>query len=172
MPAIAAMSDTISRGLVGVSSQTSRVRSVIAAAHRVEIGGIDRRDREIEAREHAIQQPEGAAVDVERHDDLVVRPQIGVQHRVLGGEARREHRAVLDAFELGEHLFEPLARRIVGARVIEAQVDAGTLLLVGRRLVDRRDQRAGRRIARLRGMNGAGGEMHWFHGSRFQRSMS
>ena len=87
MSAIASMSDTIRRGLVGVSSQTSRVRSVIAAAHGVEIGGIDRRDREIEAREDAIQQPERAAVDVERHDDLVVRPQVGVQHRVFGGEA-------------------------------------------------------------------------------------
>ena len=139
-------------------------------AHRVEIRRINRRDGEIEAREDAIQQAERAAVDIERDDDLVVRPQVRVQHRVLGGEARREDRAVRDAFEIGEDLFEPLARRIVGARIVEAQIDAGAFLLVGRGLIDRRDQRAGRRIARLGGMNGAGREMHFrFHGFQGSR---
>ena len=90
---------------------------------------------------------------------------IGVQHRMFGGEARREDRTVGNAFELGQDLFEPLARRIIGARIIEAQIDAGTLLLVGRGLIDRRDERAGCRVARLSGMNRAGCETHFrFHG--------
>ncbi len=49
--AIAAMSDTISRGLVGVSSQTSRVRSVIAARPRRRAIRVSTwRDRQIDSR--------------------------------------------------------------------------------------------------------------------------
>jgi hypothetical protein len=80
---------------------------------------------------------------------VIARAEIRVEDGVLRGEPGRKHRAMPDAFKIGEHVFEPLPCRIIGARIVEPEVDAGALLFVGGRLVDRRDQRARRRIARL-----------------------
>ena len=52
------------------------------------------------------------------------------------------------------------ARRIVRSRIVEAAMTPRRVLLVGRRLEDRRDQRAGLGLRRLSGVNGLGGELH------------
>src|SRR5690606_41275919 len=42
---------------------------------------VNRSRHAAERREHAVQQTEGAAIDVERHDDLVARPEVRLQDR-------------------------------------------------------------------------------------------
>ena len=108
-----------------------------------------------------VEDPVGAAVDVERDDDLVARPEVGLQHRVLRRQPGREHRrSARTSFELGQHRLEPRARRVVRPRVVEAAIDTRLVLLVGGRLEDRRDQRTGLRLRRLSGVNRLGGELH------------
>ena len=63
--------------------------------------------------------------------------------------------AALDRREVG---FERRARRVLRARVLEALVLAERVLHVGRRLEDRRDDRAGGRIGLLAGVDANGGE--------------
>ena len=128
--------------------------------HGLKVRGVDRRDRQVKPREHAREQPIGAAVDVKRHNHFVVRPQVRMQDRVLRRQARGEHRAVPHAFEFGEHLFEPLTGGIVRPRVVKAQVDARLFLLERRGLVDRRHQGPGRRVTGLGRVNGTSGKAH------------
>ena len=125
-----------------------------------EVSGIDRRNPQVESREHPVQQAVSAAIHIDRHDDLIVWPQVGLQHGVLGGEARGEHRPVFDALELRQHRFQPLTGGVVGPRVIEATVDARALLLERRGLVNRRNQRAGGGVTGLSGVDGTSGKTH------------
>jgi hypothetical protein len=107
---------------------------------------VDLPDAAAERLEHFVEDPVGAAVDVERDDDLVARLQVRLEDGVLGRESGPERRAVLHTFELGEYRLEPRTRRVVGARVVEAPVHARFVLLVGRGLEDRGDQRPGFRL--------------------------
>jgi hypothetical protein len=100
------------------------------------------------------------AVHVSGDHDLRPWFQIRAQDRVLGREAGSKHRAVRAAFEIGQHGFEPLPRRIVRPGVVEASVLARSDLLVRRRLKDGRDDRAGFRLGRLTGVNRTGRELH------------
>ncbi len=67
----ASRSTTRSSGLVGDSSQTRRVRSVIAAAIASGSVGSTAVKRQPVALEHLVEEPEGAAVDVLGEDDVV-----------------------------------------------------------------------------------------------------
>src|SRR6478672_10180979 len=58
----------------------------------------------------------------------------------------------------GDVAFDREPRRVLRARVLEALVMADRFLHVGRRLIDRRDDRAGRRIRLLPGVDADGGE--------------
>ena len=65
------------------------------------------------------------------------------------GEAARA------GFEIGDASLQRSARRVGGTRVVVALVHAGARLHVGRRRVDRRHDRAGRRIGLLAGVDRA-----------------
>ena len=73
----------------------------------------------------------------------------GVDGRHAGGERVRR----LPAFDRGDVLLERQPRRVLRPRVLEALVAANLFLHVGGRLVDRRDDRAGRRIGFLAGVD-------------------
>ena len=64
----------------------------------------------------------------------------------------------LAAFDRRQVALERHARRVLRAAVLEALVLAELLLHVGRRLVDRRDDGAGRRIRLLAGVQTDGAE--------------
>ena len=66
--------------------------------------------------------------------------------------------AGLAALDRREVRFERGARRVLRARVLEALVPAELVLHVGRGLIDRRDDRAGRRVGLLAGVNADGRE--------------
>jgi hypothetical protein len=103
--------------------------------------------------------PVDAAVDVgDQHDALARVDQ--VQERRRCAEAGRERDPVLGALEACERLLERDARRVRGARVVVALVDADRLLDVGGGLVDRRDDRAGCRVRILPGMDCTGFKLH------------
>ena len=75
--------------------------------------------------------------------------------------------AALDRREVG---LERHARRVLRAAVLEPLVLAESLLHVGRGLIDRRDDGAGRRIGLLAGMNADSAEARGvgeFHGVSF-----
>ena len=88
----------------------------------------------------------------------VQRVERGCHRRQTGGECP----AARAAFQIGDATFVGEPRRIDRARVIVAFVLAGTFLDVGRRGVNRRHDRAGRRIRFLAGVNRAGGKLLLF----------
>ena len=111
--------------------------------------------RLVDLREH----PVDAAVDVVDRDDAVT--WIDQMHqrrrrRQAGGEGN----AVLGSFERGQARLERGPGWIRGPRVVVALVLANRVLKVGRRLVDRHRQGAGRRIGLLAGVDRAGLELH------------
>ena len=75
---------------------------------------------------------------------------------------------VLGVLERGEALLERRPRRVRDARVVVALVDADRLLHEGRGLVDRRDDRAGRRVGLLPVVDRARLEVHAGDGSPAQ----
>ena len=88
-PTTAAMSTSFSSGLVGLSSQTSRVWSSIASATLSTRVRVDKRETQPGALQHAVEQAERAAVDVVAGDDVVARSS-RCSTRVLGGHAAGE----------------------------------------------------------------------------------
>ena len=111
----------------------------------IELRGVDVAERQPVARQHLVEQPERAAVGVVGDDDVIAgREQLGdrVDRRHARGEGEAGP-AALDRREVG---FERGARRVLRARVLVALVPAELLLHVGGRLVDRRDDRARRRV--------------------------
>ena len=156
----AAMSVTLSSGFDGVSSQTRRValgerpptarpgppaRSTYRASRRA--------GRPVDALEVA----ERAAVDVVADEDLLAR------RRELGDGRRRrraagERDAVAAALEVRHRALEALAGRVLAAGVLVAAAwPPDAVLGEGRRLVDRRRDRAGqpRPARRRRGPRGS-----------------
>ena len=100
------MSTTFSSGFVGVSIQTSRVRSSTCAARFVaDLPRGEVRERValrlVDLREHAV----GAAVDVVDADDALARVD-EVHDRRRRADARREGEPVLGALERGEAQLE------------------------------------------------------------------
>src|SRR5688572_1517598 len=107
-----------------------------------------------------MQQPEGAAVHVDRRQDLVPVLEVRLENCMLRRQAGAKHRSVGAAFEVGEHGLEPLPRRIVRTCVVETPVLPGRDLLIGRGLEQRRNDGAGLRFAVLGGVDGACRELH------------
>ena len=130
---------------------------------RVQLAGgadVDLADHAAVLLEHAIEDPVGAAVDVQRDHDFIARPEIRLEHRVLRGEPRGEERGVFDPFQLREYAFEPGARRVVRARVVVPAVHARRGLFVRGRRKDGSDERAGLRFRGLPGVDGLRRELH------------
>ena len=106
-----------------------------------------------------VDQPVRAAVDVVAEHDVVAGLQHRAQQRVLGREPRGERERALAALERGELRLERGAGRVAGAAVLVAAAQPADAVLHERRgLVDRRDDRAGRRVELLAGVDGARGE--------------
>ena len=115
--------------------------------------------RLVDLREHPVR----AAVHVVDADDVVARVE-QVHDRGRRPDPGRERVAVRGVLERCEALLERRSRRVRAARVVVALVDADGLLRERRRLVDRRRDRARRRVRLLAGVDRAGVEVHG-HGS-------
>ena len=104
-----------------------------------------------------LHQPVASAVDVLAADDVISGLE-QLQHRVEGGQAGAEGKAVGGALEAGHVSLQRLPGGVLGPAVLVAPVLAEAGLDVGGRLVDRRHDRAGERLDDLPGMHGAGGK--------------
>jgi hypothetical protein len=116
-------------------------------AHGLGLGGIDVGESEAITRQHLVEVPRGAAVDVVRADHVIARGQqlhAGVDRR----HAARIADPVFAALDRGQIVLQHLAGRVGRAGVVEAPVLADFLEHVGRGLVDRRHDGAGRGIGR------------------------
>jgi hypothetical protein len=123
----------------------------------VEIRGVDPREGNGHPRQHLVEEPERAAVGVLRDDDVVAR----LEQRADGADrrhARGKREPRLAALDGRDVALEREARRILRARVLVALVHAELVLHVGRCLIDRRDDGAGRRIRFLTCVQADGAE--------------
>ena len=109
--------------------------------------------------QHLVEQAERAAVGVAGDEHAVAWAAERADQAVLRGHAggeRERRRAVL---QRGQARLQRGPRRVGGARVLVAAAGAAdAVLLVGRGLVDRRDDRAGERVGVLAGVDGLGFE--------------
>ncbi|MNV51548.1 hypothetical protein D3C71_1436000 [compost metagenome] len=125
---------------------------------RGQVGQVDEAELQVGgALTHALEQAEGAAVDIVHRHHVAA----GVQqlhHRGTGGHARGERETAAAAFQGRHAALVGEAGGIVGARVLKALVFAGAGLGVGGGRVDRRHHRAGARIRRLSAVDGQGGQ--------------
>jgi hypothetical protein len=125
-------------------------------AHRV--GEVDEAEAVAGARlPDPLEQAEGAAVDVVAGNDV----RTGVDQLEHGGDRRQprgEGEGLRPAFEVGDAALEREPGRVVRAAVVEALVHPRALLHEGRGGIDRRHDRAGRRIGRLAGVDRPGRE--------------
>ena len=132
---------------------------------RVHVARVHVARRDALPRQDLLEQAIGAAVGVVA-DDGVVADLEERGHGADGRHARGEGVAGRAALERGDVGLERGARRVLGAGVFVALVLAQRLLHVGRRLVDRRDDRACRRVGLLAGVDadrgeaGVGRELH------------
>src|SRR5262249_52265157 len=106
---------------------------------------------------HALQEPERATVDVVGRNDMGAAVE-QLEDRADCCETRSEGKAGRTAFQVGHGAFEGEARRVLAAGIFEALVNAGALLAVGRRRVDRYHDSARGWIVALAAMDGAGRE--------------
>ena len=153
--ATAARSMSFSSGLLGVSTQSILVSGRIA--ERTRAGSAMSTKLALKAGRalaHVLEQPVGAAVQVVACHDMRAGVE-RVEQRCHAGQPRCERKAARAAFEVGDARLQRGARRVARARVVVALVHAGTRLHVGRCRVDRRHDRAGRRIGFLSGVNRA-----------------
>ena len=143
------MSTMFSIGFDGVSTQTSftsssrcdaRLSSNSRRGHVREAIAL----RLVDLRRH----PVDAAVDVGDQDDALARMH-EVHQRGRRAEPRAERDAVLRVLEAGQRDLQRGAGRVRDARVVVALVHPDRLLHERGGLVDRRDDRAGRRIRLL-----------------------
>ncbi len=125
---------------------------------RGQVGQVDEAELQVGgALPHALEQAEGAAVDVIHRHDVAA----GVQqlhHGGAGGHARGEREAAAAAFQGGHATLVGEAGRVVGTRVLEALVFTGAGLGVGGGGVDRRHHCAGAWIRRLSAVDGQGSQ--------------
>ena len=128
------------------------------------ISGVDRVHGDPGSLEHGVGQPDHAAIDGLRHDQLLSRAHRGQHRGVDGGHAGGGHLAGLRPFELGERLFKRLVGGIriatvtvAGARELEqlGQLESAADF-EGAALVDRNvDRRLGGRGHPARRADGA-----------------
>ena len=125
-----------------------------------EIGHIHGVEADAPRHEHPVHQAMGATVDVVAHDDVVAGLQRGAQQDVFAGESGREAVSVLATLEVCDEGFERGAGRVGTPGVLIAVTEsADAILNEGGGLVDRLDDRAGRRIRRLASRDGTGTEV-------------
>src|SRR5262249_28808560 len=121
----------------------------------VEFDVVDGRPGDAGGLEYPCQQAVRPAVGVGRDDDVVAGAHHGAQDGVLGSHAAREREPVRGAFELGDAGLERGSGRVGAAGVLVAAVVPYGVLHGRRRQRDRRNDRAGRRVGLLTGVDGA-----------------
>ena len=107
---------------------------------------------------------ERAAIELVRGEEARARLHEREKGQELRGMARRRADGAAPAFQAGDPLFQHRHGRVGQARIdvaIALQIEqrGGVIDIVediGGRLIDRRDARAGRRVGRCPGMDGAG----------------
>ncbi len=144
-------------GLVGVSTNSSFVRGVNArsTAARSEVSTYEK--RQPAALEHLVEEAERAAVGVVSGDDVVAGREAArdrVDGRHSGGEGERR----APSLDRGEVALERRPGGVLRARVLEPLVATELRLDVGGCLEQRRDDRPGRRIWLLAGVDAHGAE--------------
>ena len=130
-------------------------------AHRVgdalRVARVDVREGDAQMREELVEEAERAAVDVLAADHVIAGA-AELHDRVEAAHPAREREAVARPFERGDVPLQRLPRGILAPGVLVALVLTQRVLDVGRRLVDRRHDGAGRRIGLLAGVDRAGTE--------------
>src|SRR5438105_9272995 len=104
-----------------------------------------------------MEQAERASIHVVAGDDMIACLK-KMQQRVFGGHTASKRQSVASVIERGQARFEGSARRIGGARIVEALVNADFGLGIGTRLVDRDDHGTGRRVRFLAHVDGPCGK--------------
>ena len=157
--AIAAMSAIDSSGLVGVSTQISRVCGVIAARTASTIGQRDRGVLHTPLGEDLVDQPERAAVGVVGDHHVITGTQQRAQRAVAGRHAGAECATEAALLDGGQRAFQRGPGRVAGAGVLESAAQtADAVLSKGAAGVDRGVDRAGRRVGPVAGVDGLGGQ--------------
>src|SRR4051794_20881752 len=129
------------------------------ALERVEVALVHHVVLEAEAREHLVDEPVGAAVEVVGQDHVRAGARDRRDERVLGGHARGE-RGGVPALQRAQRRLERRARRVGRARVVEVVDElAGRKPADGGGLVDRRDDRAVAGVGREPGVHAARREL-------------
>ena len=140
------------------------------ARHRLgeagRIGGVGPFDAPVELLERVVELVDGAAVELASGHELVAGLEQGVEDDGLRGMARRHGERRRAALQRGDALLQHGLRGAADARVdvaerLQAEQRGGVVDVVedvGRRLIDRRDPRAGRGIGRGAGMDGKRGK--------------
>ncbi len=153
------MSAMDSNGLVGVSTQISRVCGVIAARTASTSDSATGVYWTSHSGEHLVDQPEGAAVGVVGDDHVVAGPQHRPQRAVGGGHAGTERPPEGALFDGRQRGLQRGPGRVAGARVFESAAQTADTVLGERAAgVDRGVDRPGRRVRPVAGVNGLGGQ--------------
>ena len=153
------MSAIDSSGLVGVSTQISRVCGVMAARTASRSGSATGVYVDAPLGEDLVDQPERAAVGVVGNDHMVAGPQHRPQRAVGGRHAGTERPPERALFDRGQRGLQRGPGRVAGARVFESAAQpADAVLGEGAAGVDRRVDRPGRRVRTVAGVDGLGGQ--------------
>ena len=120
------------------------------ALHVPDVAHVGEGERQAEIGVEALHEAMRAAVDIGAADDVVTRLE-ELEDRVERRETGTEGEAVAAALEARHVALECLAGRVLGPGVLVALVLPQAFLGVGRRLVDRRHDRAGHGVGYLAG---------------------
>ena len=135
-------------------------------AHRRDVGQVDRGVLDAPARQHPSEQPVRATVSVGGDHDVVTRPAHRAQHYVGRGQTRREGQPGRARLDLGKAGLKSGAGRISRPGVlVAAPQSADPVLGEGRRQVDGHDDRPGRGVRLLAGVDRDGLEALLITGS-------
>ncbi len=126
-------------------------------AHGFGISRVDVAEAEAQVAQEAIEEAEGAAVDVLSADDVIAGLE-QLHERVDTGGAAGEGEAVRGALEGGDVPLQRLTSGVPAARVLVPFVLTERVLDVRGRRVDRGHDGAGERLRALSGVNGARAE--------------
>ena len=140
-----------------LEEQHLRVRAESPPRSAARSGRVDVGEVEPVLPQHALEQPVRAAVGVVGDHDVVA----GLEQRHHGAgrrHARGERERGLAVLDGGDVALERRARRVLRARVFVALVTPECLLHVGRGLINRGDDGAGRRVRLLAGVDADGAE--------------
>ena len=122
------------------------------------VGQIDivkRKIRRVAA--HTLEQAERSAINIVHGDDIASRRK-EFEHGRNRRHTRGESKSARTVFQIGDAALIGEARRVGAARINKTLVNAGALLRIGRRLVDRLHNGASGRVMLLAGVDDAGRE--------------